>query len=207
MPDVLLLSSGGLDSTTLAYWLRAQDTPFQPLFFNYGQHCAETEWQVLNTVLPAGANPPRRIDISDIYRGARSRLIKEPDLWSDPVTDSELYIPYRTLLFLSVAAAYAQSHHMSEVHSGFINSNHAKELDCSSAFLNGLDALAAGVGPVRFQFPFREKSKKDVVALALQLNVPIGRTYSCQVYSDVPCGACPNCVERLEALKQLGLIR
>jgi 7-cyano-7-deazaguanine synthase len=96
---------------------------------------------------------------------------------------------------------------MTEVYSGFINSNHAKELDCSSAFLNNLGVLAENVGAVRFHTPFRDKSKKDVAALAHQLGVPIGRTYSCQVYSDIPCGACPNCVERLSALRELGLVQ
>jgi len=34
------------------------------------------------------------------------------------------------------------------------------------------------------------------------LDVPIGRTYSCQASSKFPCGACPNCVERLNALSE-----
>jgi len=92
---------------------------------------------------------------------------------------------------------------LSEVYSGFINSNHAKELDCSANFLNKLEALAEHVGPVRIQLPFRDKSKTDVARLALKLGVPIGKTFSCQVFSDTPCGACPNCVERLNALAEL----
>jgi 7-cyano-7-deazaguanine synthase len=87
------------------------------------------------------------------------------------------------------------------VYSAFINSNHAKELDCTAKFFNELDALTANVGPVRFNLPFREKSKSEVAELARNLDVPIGKTYSCQVYSDVPCGVCPNCIERINALK------
>jgi 7-cyano-7-deazaguanine synthase len=87
------------------------------------------------------------------------------------------------------------------VYSGFINSNHAKELDCSAAFLNSLDALAENIGPVRFHMPFRDWSKSQVVAEAMRLGVGIGATYSCQLFSDTPCGACPNCVERLNAIE------
>lgn len=206
MADVLLLSSGGLDSTTVAYWLRRQEIAFLPLFFDYGQHCVETEWNTLLRVLPAGSTPPERIDMSGIFRGSRSRLIAEPNLWTDAVEANDLYIPYRTLLFFSAGAAFAQTRGLSDVYSGFINSNHAKEIDCSAAFLNGLDALSENVGPVRFKIPFRDKSKKDVAVLAKELRVPIGTTYSCQVYSDVPCGACPNCVERLNALQLAGLL-
>lgn len=204
MADVLLLSSGGLDSTTVAYWLRDQGICYLPLFFDYGQHCVDTEWQTLRSVLPNDALPPQRVEISGIFRGSTSRLIAEPNLWTENVKDSELYIPYRTMLFFAAGAAFAQTKGLTNVYSGFINSNHAKELDCTASFLNGLDALAENVGPVRFQLPFRDKSKREVAELAERLGVPIGRTYSCQVYSDVPCGACPNCVERLNALREAG---
>jgi 7-cyano-7-deazaguanine synthase len=205
MADVLLLSSGGLDSTTVAYWLRECGITFLPLFFDYGQHCVETEWNTLRKVLPRDGVSPHRVDLSGIFHGCRSRLIVEPDLWTERVQGDELYIPYRTLLFFAAGAAFAQTHGMREVYSGFINSNHAKELDCSAAFLNTLDALSESVGPVRFHIPFRAKTKKEVVEIAKRLSVPIGKTYSCQVYSDVPCGACPNCVERINALHEAGL--
>lgn len=205
MSDVLLLASGGLDSTTAAYLLRSQGVSFRPLFFDYGQHCVETEWNALLEVLPQGSPLPDRVDISGIFRGSSSRLITEPNLWAEHVLPDELYIPYRTLLFFAAGAAFAQTHGITDMYSGFINSNHAKELDCTSAFLNSLDALSENVGPVRVHFPFRAKSKKDVAELAKLLSVPIGKTYSCQVYSNVPCGACPNCVERLDALEEAGL--
>lgn len=206
MTDVVLLSSGGLDSTTVAYWLRERGKTIVPIFFDYGQHCVETEWNTLQEVLPNdGVAPPTRVDISSVFHGSQSRLIAEANLWTEEVRSEDLYIPYRTLLFFAVGAAICQTRGLSEVYSGFINSNHAKELDCSTAFLNSLDALSENVGPVRFNLPFREMTKKEVAEIANQLGVPIGRTFSCQVYSDVPCGACPNCVERINALNQAGL--
>jgi 7-cyano-7-deazaguanine synthase len=206
MRKVLILSSGGLDSTTVTYWLRERGEAIVPVFFDYGQHCAEKEWTTLQEVLPtSGVEEPRRINISDIFHGSSSRLISEADLWTEAVNPDDLYIPYRTLLFFSAAAAIAQTCGVTEVYSGFIKSNHAKELDCSVAFLNSLGALSERVGPVRFDAPFREKTKREVVEIAKRLNVPIGRTFSCQVFSEVPCGACPNCVDRLEALIEAGL--
>src|ERR1700759_3936671 len=68
----------------------------------------------------------------------------------------------------------------------FINSNHAKELDCSATFLNNLDSLSRNLGPIRFELPFRNWSKADVVRRASELNVPIGRTYSCQLFTEPP---------------------
>ena len=72
--------------------------------------------------------------------------------------------------------------------------------------MNGLDELSAGVGAVRFHAPFGTSSKSDVVRKAVELGVPIGRTFSCQASSSFPCGACPNCVERLKALNEAGVM-
>ena len=206
MTEVLLLASGGLDSTTLAYWLCAKGHTIRPLFFDYGQHCVEKEWNTLQKVLYEKTLAPERISISGIFSGSKSRLIVEPDLWTEPVKDEELYIPYRTLLFFAASAARAQTIGISQVYSAFINSSYAKELDCSTEYLNGLDALAEQVGAVRFQLPFRDYSKKQIAELAIELSVPVGQTFSCQVFSDIPCGACPNCVERINALHEAGLV-
>lgn len=200
----LVLTSGGLDSTTLVYWLITQSFEVHPLFLDYGQHCAETEQKALARALPGDlAAELKTINISAIYAQSSSRLIVEADLWTEQVTSADMYLPYRNLLFLSVAAAYAQSVGIGSVFSAFINSNHAVELDCSSEFFDRLSELLGDFGGVKIEMPFRTKTKLEVARLGLELGVPVGTTYSCQISSDTPCGACPNCVERLEALSIL----
>lgn len=202
--DAVLLSSGGMDSTTLAYWLQKQGTPFVPLFINYGQHCVDTEYQTLKQVIPSDLRDAiQTIDISQVYQGATSKLIIEPNLWTDNMAGDPLYLPYRNLLMLSVGAAFAQAHGYSRLFAGFINSNHAKEIDCSASFFIELDKILCEYGSVRIEMPFREMSKYEVACIGINLNVPLGTTFSCQAASVVPCGACPNCVDRLEAFKQL----
>lgn len=196
----MLLASGGLDSTTVAYKLISEEFEVYPVFFDYGQHCVEMEWSRLNEVLPAKTMTPQRINISDVFADSKSRLLKEANLWEDNVKDDDLYVPYRTMLFYALAAARAQTIGIEEVYTGYINSNHAKEIDCTAEYLNGLESLSENVGAVKILSPFRDWSKKEVAQLATDLGVPIGRTYSCQASSDFPCGACPNCVERLNAL-------
>jgi 7-cyano-7-deazaguanine synthase len=205
MKQAVVLVSGGLDSTTVCYLLANEGTEVHPIFFDYGQHCAETEWGKVKEVLRRKTLPPERLNISDIFKGSPSRMIVEADLWTEAVSDDDLYLPYRTMLFFSVAAARAQTLRILDVYSGFINSNHAKEIDCSTTFMNGLEELSKDVGAVRFYAPFRKSTKADVVRRALELGVPIGRTFSCQAASSFPCGACPNCVERLNALAEAGI--
>jgi 7-cyano-7-deazaguanine synthase len=196
----VLLASGGLDSTTMYYAERRAGRRLLPLFLDYGQHCRETELATLREVLPSDADNVHVLDISCMYAGSRSRLIDEADLWRDEVTDDDMYLPYRNLLFLSVASAFAQDRGIEAVYAAFINSNHAKEIDCSTEFFDRLGEVLRDYGTVQVRLPFRAHSKTDVVRLAIKLGVPLARTYSCQIAAKVPCGACPNCVERLDAL-------
>lgn len=202
--DGVLLASGGMDSTVMAYWLISNKKNIIPLFLNYGQHCVTKEYDTLKRVIPNNyLSNIKVIDIGNIYQESNSLLIKEANLWTDSVVADDLYLPYRNLLFLSIASAYAQSKGIKYVYSAFINSNHAKEIDCSLDFFNQLGKLLSDFGSVTIETPFKEMSKTEVARLGLELGVPIGLTYSCQVNADNHCGVCPNCVDRLEALKSI----
>jgi len=202
--DGILLASGGLDSTTMAYWLKDQNINFVPLFINYGQHCAETEYKSLKKVLPERYRESiEYIDISSVYTKSSSRFIKEANLWEEEITADELYIPYRNVLLLTIGATFAQTLGYNNVYSAFINSNHAKEIDCSNEFFDKMEGMLKEYGSVKINMPFRYYSKYEVAKLGLRLGAAIGETFSCQASSVIPCGACPNCVDRLEALRKI----
>ena len=200
----LLLASGGMDSTVLAFWLLSKKLDVRPLFIDYGQHCSETELSTLRRVLPDGLSSNIEvINVSDIYRFCDSRLIVEPNLWEERVTADDLYIPYRNLLLLSIGAAVAQARGIPYECAAFINSNHAKEIDCSHQFFSMLTDLLAEFGRVEVRMPFRYMSKTDVAQLGVEVGAPIAETFSCQANSEVHCGVCPNCVDRITALSQV----
>lgn len=202
--DGVLLASGGLDSTTLAYWLIKNDIKFTPLFIDYGQHCSQTELESLRNVLPKTyVDKIEIVDIKAVYRYSNSKFINPGDLWSDSITADDLYIPYRNVLILTVAASFAQTLGYYNVYSAFINSNHAKEIDCSNAFFDKMESILKNYGAVKIIMPFRNYSKYEVAKIGISLGAPIGATFSCQASPEIPCGACPNCVDRLDALKQL----
>ena len=145
----------------------------------------------------------RVIKIGDVYKESNSRMIIEANLWEDNVVAEDMYLPYRNILFISLASAYAQSMGIKDVYTAFINSNHAKEIDCSMEFFTKLESLLYEYGSIRINMPFREMTKTEVAKLGLELNAPIEITYSCQVNSDMPCGACPNCVDRINAINNI----
>ena len=199
----VLLTSGGMDSTVLAYYLEGKEE-YVPVFIDYGQHCKDTELETLLKLLPEHRkNLVHIIDLSSVFKSSSSALIVAKNLWKEQVTESDLYLPYRNLLFLSAAAAFAAANGINKVYAAFINTNHAQEIDCSINFFNSLDKLLNEYGGVKIILPFRTMSKEDVARLGLSLGVPIAETFSCQVNPKVHCGACPNCVERLIALQTL----
>lgn len=203
LKEGVILVSGGLDSTTLCYKFIKENIDFVPLIINYGQHCFETELSKLKEVLPQEyVKKIEIIDISEVYRYSNSRFIKPVDLWTENISADDLYIPYRNVLILTVAASFARTINLEYVYSAFINSNHAKEIDCSNEFFNNLENLLSEFGSVKIQMPFRNFTKFEVAKLGLELGAPIGKTFSCQASPKIPCGACPNCVDRLEALKK-----
>lgn len=202
--DGILLASGGMDSTVLAYDLARQGKKIVILFLDYGQHCAAKELETLKMVVPEvyGENI-QIIRIGDIYKESKSRMIVEANLWTDNVVADDLYLPYRNLLFLSIACAYAQSIGAKDVYAAFINSNHAKEIDCSMEFFSKLESLLQEYGSVRINMPYREMSKREVARLGVKIGAPVAETYSCQISSENPCGACPNCVDKIDAINAL----
>ena len=143
------------------------------------------------------------IDVSSIYRYSKSRFIRPADLWKEEISADDLYIPYRNVLLLTIGASFAQTMGMNKVYSAFINSNHAKEIDCSSSFFDKLEDLLSDYGSVKIEMPFRSFSKYEVAKLGIKYHAPIGDTFSCQASPIIPCGACPNCVDRLEALRKI----
>ncbi|MBS1519927.1 MAG: 7-cyano-7-deazaguanine synthase [Bacteroidetes bacterium] len=202
--DGVLLASGGLDSTTMAFWLIDQGIDFVPLFINYGQHCAQTEFETLKEVLPkTHINKIEIIDIQSVYKRSTSKFIKPANLWEDDIKADDLYIPYRNVLLLTIGATFAQTIGLSNVYSAFINSNHAKEIDCSNEFFEKMEGMLSEYGSVKINMPFRYYSKFDVAKLGINLGASIGNTFSCQASPTIPCGACPNCVDRLDALKRI----
>lgn len=200
----IVLASGGLDSTTLCYLFIKNNIEFIPLIINYGQHCFNTELNRLKNVLPNDyVKKIEVIDVSQIYKYSNSKFIKVSNLWEEKISADDLYIPYRNVLILTIAASFARTLELNNVYSAFINSNHAKEIDCSNAFFNNLENLLSEYGSVKIEMPFRNLSKFDVAKLGIELGAPIGKTFSCQASPIIPCGACPNCVDRLDALKKL----
>ena len=122
------------------------------------------------------------------------------------------YVPFRNGLFLSIAAAYADSifpNEKVEIYYGAHADDAAGNAypDCSKDFNDSINKaiyLGSG-GQLTVKAPFVDMNKSDVIARGLKLNVPYRLTWSCYEGSDRPCGKCGTCLDRAAAFRANGI--
>jgi 7-cyano-7-deazaguanine synthase len=130
----------------------------------------------------------------------------------DSLTVEELqqpptYVPNRNMMLLSMAAAYAEAHGITDLYYGAQAQDEYGYWDCTRDFLKRMNEVL-GLNrkrPVTIHAPFVSKSKADTVSLGLELGVDFTQTWSCYRGGESACGTCPTCVERLNAFKANGI--
>ena len=212
----VILLSGGIDSTVLLHLLSRRGYALYALACRYGQrHSRELECARIQAE-SAGVAAFHYLDMGFLGGLLRegSALIDSgapvpdladipPELRDQPPT----YVPNRNMLLLSVASAYAEAIGAPRVFYGAQAQDEYGYWDCTQDFLERINALLAlnRRQPVTVEAPFLRCSKADNVKLGLALGVDFGATWSCYRGGKKACGACPTCVERLNAFKIVGV--
>lgn len=196
---VVLLLSGGLDSTTLLADLRARGVRVHALTFEYGQrHGAEVD-AARELAVEYGCARHDVVHL-ELWPGEASTLLAagapigtcDDDL---PIGQVGAYVPMRNLVFLAHGVAIAETGGVERVLAGFNREDAVSFWDCAPAFverLNGVLGLSTA-SRIRVEAPFVQLTKADILRRAAALGVPIDRTVTC--YSPGPAGAaCGRCL-------------
>ena len=91
----VVVLSGGLDSSTVAYWAKAQGYQIFPITFKYGQ-IAEKETQAAQTIAQSLATTTKIIDLSalkGIFSGTTSLVNSEIPLTAE--FSAPIIVPFR----------------------------------------------------------------------------------------------------------------
>lgn len=207
MKAVILLS-GGMDSTTLAYYYDAQGAELSALSFDYGQrHSRELEFaDHTATVLGMRHDVVDLHDLGAILEGsALTGSLEVPDGHYSQETMKQTVVPNRNAIMLSIAVGAAVARGAAVVAAAMHAGDHPIYPDCRPEFIQAFDQASrlatAGfsVGDFRIETPFIDMSKTDIVRAGDALEVPWADTWSCYRGGDVHCGRCGTCVERQEA--------
>lgn len=208
----LVVCSGGLDSTVLAY-LMAQTSSIELLTFNYGQrHKIEIDYAA-----GLAARLGVRHDVVDIT--ALTALVAGTALTDAKVDVPEGHyaeesmrktvVPNRNAIMLSIAAGIAASRGIDRIATAVHAGDHFIYPDCRPGFIDSFaHMLSHAFGEMydtRLVAPFVQRSKAQLVSLGAELGVPFETTWSCYKGGDTHCGRCGTCVERREAFALAGV--
>lgn len=168
-----VLLSGGIDSAVTLGLLRAEGWSVEAIFIDFGQPSAEHERRASKQIASASTTPWEELQVH-------------------PMDVSFGEMPGRNDMLIALAAvARPRSHVATGVHGG------TDYIDCSPAHLaawQSLFDLQYG-GARRLLAPLLRFTKVDVLRIAMELDVPLARTWSCES-AQGPCGTCPSCRDR-----------
>ncbi len=206
----ILLYSGGLDSTTLLFDLRAAGHEVRCLAVNYGQRHGR-ELQAARAIAERLHVPFRVADLASIQPLlAGSALTGDVDVPHGHYTDESMkltVVPNRNMIMLSIAIGWAVSLKFDAVAYAAHAGDHAIYPDCRPEFVAAMEQAAslADWHRVRIERPFMHLTKADIVSRGAELGVPFELTWSCYEGGQVHCGRCGTCVERREAFAAAGV--
>jgi 7-cyano-7-deazaguanine synthase len=214
MIDSVAVVSGGMDSVTMLHYLiKREDKHPAVLTFSYGQkHRKEIDYARWQAEL-LGCEIHQIIDLNILAPVfASSALVSKdiaiPDIdivHGDPQPIT--YVPNRNMIFLAIAAAFAETLGATDVFYGAQAHDLYGYWDTTPDFLQRInDLLALNRKSIsRIKAPLVNLTKSEVLKLGLELDVNFSKTWSCYEGNDLACGRCPTCAERIAAFKVVGV--
>ena len=219
---VLVLTSGGVDSTTslgMAVEKYGKENVVS-MSVSYGQKHSK-ELEASKAVAEYYGVEHIYVNLAEIFKYSDSSLLEHSDkdiphdTYANQLKDTDgepvsTYVPFRNGLFLATAASVAISRNCEAIYYGAHSDDAAGSAypDCSAEFNKAIgDAIYIGSGKsVRVEAPFVQWTKKDIVKEGLKINVPYHLTWSCYEGKDKPCGKCGTCIDREKAFELNGCI-
>lgn len=210
--EVILLLSGGIDSTTLLAELTSQSKQVHAISFDYGQrHLAEINFAITNAAhYHVIAHHIIKLDFESI--SATSMLTnqyKRPINYQEvplPQGPNETYVPGRNLLMLGYAAAYAEANGLKDIYLAVNADDGQRFPDCKPVFVDALNKLWQGcpnTEGINVLVPNILLTKARVILKSIELGVNLQQTLSCYApLGHKECGTCLSCVLKKEALNQ-----
>lgn len=218
MNKVCIILSGGMDSTLLTHVIHNENPNIVALSFFYGQkqnielEKAKETCNLLNI-------EHKIIDISfmsDIVGSKTSNVVGSkidvPD--GSKEEDKEItYIPFRNLLFLTLAASFCEANNIDTLYTGFQTGNSLGYWDTTESFVFNLNKLLrGGERNLTVVAPFVEFTKEEEIAYAVSAGVNINEalkhTISCYnpTKEGESCKNCSACSKRLKVLSNMSIV-
>ena len=216
----VVLSSGGVDSTTVMAIASALDYEIYSISFRYGQrHVVELD-AARKVALALGAKRHLVVDIDlkMIGGSALTDHMAVPKNRSNRRLKGEIpvtYVPARNTIFLSYALGWAEVLGAADIFIGVNAIDYSGYPDCRPEYVEAFERLAnlgtkaavEGKIKMRIRAPLINMTKAEIILKGIELGVDYGMTHSC--YDPLPegraCGRCDSCLLRKKGFRIAGV--
>lgn len=205
----IVLVSGGLDSVTLAYYLKDSGHELHLVSFVYGQrHFREVNYASDCAIDLKSKHSIIALPIGDMLKGsALTDDIEVPEGHYTSPNMAITVVPNRNAIFLSIAYGIAVAEKCNFVAAAMHAGDHPIYPDCRPSFVKAFECMETLATEgycepgLSLWTPFVNHSKAEIVKLGHLLGVPYQKTWSCYKGLEDHCGRCGTCVERIEAFQ------
>ncbi len=217
----VILSSGGIDSTTVMAIAFHDGYELYSLSFDYGQrHRYELNAaRKIADVFQVVRHLVVQVDMKAIGGSALTSDLAVPksrELQSMSRDIPITYVPARNTIFLSYALAWAEVLESSDIFIGVNAVDYSGYPDCRAEYIQAFEHMAnlatrsgvEGKTRVKIQAPLLYLDKSQIIQKGLTLGVDYALTHSC--YDPGPdglaCGQCDSCILRRNGFINAGVI-
>lgn len=217
MKKAVIVLSGGLDSTTCMGIAKDAGYELYPITFHYEQrHEREVECAKKIASYYGVEKYHRIVNLSFFQQLGGSSLTDKTEMVQiDSKADQipNTYVPARNMIFLSLAAAYAEVIGAKKIYTGVSSVDYSGYPDCRPEFIESMNQtinLATKVGvtseeKLSIETPIIQLSKAETIKLGAILQVPYHLTTSCYLGGAAACGICDSCKLRIKGFEEAGL--
>ena len=207
---VLVVFSGGQDSTTCLFWAKREFKEVYAVSYRYGQK-HEIEVALAQKIAEKAGVPFEVMDIPLVGQLGHNSLTDSSMVMDQEVPEKGLpntFVPGRNMFFLSIAAVYARERGIRHLVTGVSQTDYSGYPDCRDAFIKSLNVTLNLAMDYQFVLhtPLMWIDKAQTWELADQLGVlDLVRNETLTCYNGIQgdgCGHCPSCKLRNQGLQK-----
>jgi 7-cyano-7-deazaguanine synthase len=209
--SAVVVFSGGQDSTTCLAWALARWARVACVAIDYGQR-HRIELEAARRIADAAGVPLAIIPCNSLSALGGNSLTGDLVVPTGVPADGTIpntFVPGRNLIFLTLAAAYAYQHGLTELVTGVCQTDYSGYPDCRADTMVALQAaLRAGMdAPFTIHTPLMHLTKAESVLLMRDLGRLdlLALSHTCYNGQVPPCGSCPACILRAKGFAEAGI--